>query len=248
MFTMSKNKKLQKIIDQSITNSSGFTLTELLVAITITGILVAGGGSILTNVLQARADLEQESARRKASSRALDFISEEIKSASEIESSPSKPSDYSSPPDSSSNELVIVANLPNLSQNVVYSIATPNNANPWRGPNIIYRWGPNETENDGTYTYPNSPSEWETKPLIDFVTDGDQDDTKVDSYTSKSDYCKDSADTILANNPPTRGFYLCLNDGSNKTGEVVIRTQPDENLNDVENVIQVTTKVFARSD
>jgi len=253
---MTKNKKLQKSIYKLMTNSSGFTLTELLVAVIMTGIFVAGVGSVLTNVLQARTDLEQESARRKTSSRALDFISKELKSAKNIQSSPSQPSDYSSPADikSGSNDLVIVATIPQEAFEdssgtfvpAVYSIATPNSDNNWRGPNIIYRWGPPFNE-DGTYDETVDPSNWETAPLMDFVTDENQGDSKVASYTSESEYCKDDTDTILPNDPPTQGFYLCLDEDNNRTGEIVIRTQPNEELKKVKNVIQVTTKVFARS-
>ncbi|MBW4622965.1 MAG: prepilin-type N-terminal cleavage/methylation domain-containing protein [Cyanosarcina radialis HA8281-LM2] len=66
---------------------SGFTLIELLIAIALTTIIVAGIGIGLVNILQANEKTEAETASRNNLNRALDFISDDIRTASNASSS-----------------------------------------------------------------------------------------------------------------------------------------------------------------
>jgi prepilin-type N-terminal cleavage/methylation domain-containing protein len=68
-------------------NRSGFTLIELLIAIALTTIIVLGIGIGLVNILQANERTEAETASRNNLNRALDFISDDIRTAINASSS-----------------------------------------------------------------------------------------------------------------------------------------------------------------
>ena len=85
MLVMKNQKLYKKILCNLSQKTSGFTLTELLVAIIITAILVTGTGVGLNTILQANDRSEQETLRRRQGNRALNYISEDIREASEIQ-------------------------------------------------------------------------------------------------------------------------------------------------------------------
>jgi len=70
--------------------ASGFTLTELLVAISLSSIVVSGAGFGLVTIMEANAKTEKEVQRRTDLNRALDYITEDIRMASQTSST--KPS------------------------------------------------------------------------------------------------------------------------------------------------------------
>lgn len=215
-------KKLNHLL---LKKSSGFTLIELLVAITMTSILVAGSSIGLTTILQKNAENERRIVRRQEASRALSFITEEIKMAQTISNDPENdaPSGSELPSGTSDKDTVLVLTIPDFDAPVVYRVAKPASDSLWEGPRVIYRWGP-DFKADGTY----DTSSWENNPLIDLVTASDEDNF---SY-----YCNQSyTDKIPADSP--QGFYICLE--GNKVAEIVIRSSEGE--------IKTSRKAFARS-
>jgi prepilin-type N-terminal cleavage/methylation domain-containing protein len=68
-------------------DGAGFTLIELLIAIALTTIIVAGIGIGLVAIIQANERTEDETASRTNLNRALDFISDDIRTASNVSSS-----------------------------------------------------------------------------------------------------------------------------------------------------------------
>lgn len=210
--------------------NSGFTLTELLVAIVITGILVAGSSVGLNTILQKNARNERQTLRRQEINRALSFIAEETKMARNISNDPNNDipegSEISSST-ASNAETILVLNIPSLADSVVYRIAEPNTNSVWQGPRVVYRWGPN-IKKEGNYSDPEDSSGWQNRLVVDFITDS--------AETNLSNYCNNEADTILP--PSQEGFYICLE--GNRTAEVVLRGSQED--------IKTRVKAFARSN
>lgn len=81
---MLKTKLLQKYIDQLSKSSSGFTLTEVVVATIIISILTTGAVTALNNLLLARSRSQQRSQIASQLSRALDYINSDVRSGNRV--------------------------------------------------------------------------------------------------------------------------------------------------------------------
>lgn len=237
MFIIMKKIILQKTNVKSSTVTSGFTLVELLAAVVIGGILVAGSTVGLTTILQGNADAKRETLARQNRSRALEFMAEEIKSASSIKRNP--------------KDGILVLKIPDVTHPITYDI--DNNPNlPWQGPNAIVRNGP--SFNDGEYENPGKPKDWDNEILIDQITNEEEDQ---DFLNENCDADTSDSDTIIPNDAPNdpTGFYICLDADSNRVTEIFIRshlTDPDGELIDRDNngkneEIRSGIRAFARS-
>lgn len=125
----------------------GFTLTELLVAAAIGGIVVAMSGWAMVAILQNNRRVQEQAMTRMNLSRALDFISDDIRSALRI--STTAPSDWAIP--SQDYKLVLFLEKPedNLEEQedgtlasttrVAYYTRPKTSTVVWRGPMILYR-------------------------------------------------------------------------------------------------------------
>ncbi|BAC09885.1 PulJ/GspJ family protein [Thermosynechococcus vestitus] len=125
----------------------GFTLTELLVAAAVGGIVVAMSGWAMVAILQNNRRVEQQAITRMNLSRALDFISDDIRSAIRI--STTAPPDWKIP--SGGYQLVMFVEKPadNLEEQengqlatttrVAYYTRPKTSSVVWRGPRILYR-------------------------------------------------------------------------------------------------------------
>ncbi len=124
----------------------GFTLTELLVAALIGGIVVTMAGWGMVALLQNNQRIEEQATTRMNLSRALDFISDDIRSALTV--STTAPSGWSTP---SGYNLVMFIQKPadNLEEQedgtlastpqVAYYTRAKTSNIVWRGPMILYR-------------------------------------------------------------------------------------------------------------
>lgn len=178
-----KNKEFQKLLRKNKSNS-GFSLTELLVGLIMSIFVIGALGFGLMQVLQLTQKGNSETAARNESSRALDFISDEMRRAQAIEVDMSDDhiiknvaKNYSKP---SGGTIRLALQIPGVDQRIIYSVAPPKSSSPWKGPNVIYRWGPALTA-DGSYvTDPDSdqridnPSGWKNEALVDGISDEDQ--------------------------------------------------------------------------
>ncbi|MFN4067217.1 MAG: type II secretion system protein J [Thermosynechococcus sp.] len=125
----------------------GFTLTELLVAAAVGSIVVAMSGWAMVAILQNNRRVEEQAMTRMNLSRALDFISDDIRSAIRI--STTAPPDWTIP--SGGYQLVMFIEKPadNLEEQENGTLASttrvayytrPKTSNVvWRGPMILYR-------------------------------------------------------------------------------------------------------------
>lgn len=151
-------------------NQKGFTLPELLVAATISLGVVSLGGFGLISILSSSQVANAQNERRTELNRSLEFISAEVREANTIEKDASVatlPSDFTLP---AGGENVLMLYPENSSSTpIIYYIASPT-GNTWKGPKVVYRWGP-QFNDDGTYQNFATPASWTAEPLIDAIED-----------------------------------------------------------------------------
>ena len=216
-----KNKEFYKLLKKNNINSdSGFTLTELLVGLIMSIFVIGALGFGLMQALRFTTEGDSKTLVRNDLGRASEFISDEMRRASAVEvdntmaninpdgvgaSNPNGvASDFPLP---TGGSVRLALQIPGVSQRVVYSVAPPQAGSPWKGPLVIYRWGPNFDAN-GNYTDPNPTNftDWDNQALVDGVSDVPINTTGCTA---------DSAD----NDAPYLGFFACIvdNDGDTDT-------------------------------
>jgi len=228
-----KNKEFYKLLKKNQSNSNaGFTLTELLVGLFVSIFVVGALGFGLMQLLRTTRVETSKVEVRGETSRALDFISDEVRRARTIETDATNAgTDFSS----ITNETVVLAlDIPEISDaatagvtgRVVYYLKSTNLGN-WQGPQVLYRWGP-PLDANGDYT----AGAWQEEALIDGI-----DDTNI-----AADPCL--GDTLAPALGTASGFHACINGGNNTaqlylTGETKIAGGTD--------TYTANTKVVARA-
>lgn len=214
--------------------TGGFTLTELLVAGALTAIVVGISGAGLASMLGTNRDGKAQNERRIELNRSLDFIAAEVRRARTIAPDADLDLGTDAPDfDATGKTPVLTLEVPNVDQRIIYYLAdaTP----PWRGPQIIYRWGPNLNIN-GAYDNPNDPANWEEdQPLIDLISD----------EASEPD-CESNPGWQA--NPPeanATGFYTCVSE-TGKIAKIYHEGQLNKVLGNPE-LYALETQVFARA-
>lgn len=202
------HKRIYKLLKKYRSNS-GFTLTELLVGLVMSGIVIGALGFGLMQVLSVTQSETSKSAARNEISRAMEFISDELRRAQTIEVDTSLANiatvasnfDPLHETDGSTDIAPVLAlQIPGVSERVIYSVAPPQSGQLWRGPLVIYRWGP-ALNSDGSYSTTGlesttSPGGWKNLALIDGVDD-----------TTQSLDCDGDG-----TNETYQGFYACVVD------------------------------------
>lgn len=122
----------------NLTAQRGFTLTELILAASMTGLIVTLAGSGMVALMQNDRRVEEQATIRMNLSRALDFISDDIRSGLSV--STTAPAGWTVP---ANYQLIlhIEKPQPNLNDPGVTGVAyyTHANTGTWRGPRVIYR-------------------------------------------------------------------------------------------------------------
>jgi len=166
-------------------SSAGFTLIELMVAASISTVVIAVGGYGLVSIMGANKRAEDQNLRRVELNRALDFMADEVKMAQSIAIDPNVnvstiAPDFPSTCHVTNDEIdcPLILQIPGVdetpnannikNQRVVYYVQSPPKNSPWLGPRVIYRWGP-DFKADGTYSNPDNPDNWISKPLVDRI-------------------------------------------------------------------------------
>lgn len=203
-----KNKEFHKLLKKNKSKSnSGFTLTELLVGLIMSIFVIGALGFGLVTVLQATQRENSKAAARTENSRALDFISDELRRASAIETSETnaRTGSNSGQFDVTDKTVVLALNIPEVNtsatfgsdadagttERIIYYLQAASNN--WKEPQVLYRWGP-PLDANGNYTN----GQWGSQALIDGI-----DDTIV------SNPCPTGTVTPVAPANPT-GFYACI--------------------------------------
>ena len=209
-----RNKEFLKLLKKNKSKSnSGFTLTELLVGVIMSTFVIGALGFGLMQVLRVTQEGNSATAARNEASRALEFITDELRRAQYVEVDTSiaylATIDNGATPnideevaptfnplqDSAGNDIVpsLVLRLPNVDERIIYTVAPA--LDPWKGPLVIYRWGPNLNA-DGSYSNANNPGAWSSQALVD----------EVDDTTQNLDCDGDGTDENY------QGFFACVVD------------------------------------
>ncbi len=229
----------KKILNNS-RSSAGFTLVELLVAASITTIVVGVAGYGLVSIMGANRTASAETDRRMELNRSLDFIAEEVRQATAINriAAPAISQPSSSTVEAGTVQSLLVLDIPGVDQPVVYHIAQPKSGSVWGGPRVIYRWGPPLASN-GTYTNTNNDADntlnWQNEPLVDLIRA---------TKPSPNSPCPGgwSPSPNLANR---LGFYACI-DPTRRIAELHLLGEVNKAYGGSPATYEVSSKIFAR--
>ena len=202
--------------------NSGFTLIELILASIgmFFVVMAAGYGVFVMTRENVAANAASETQYNLG--RAVDFISEEVKTASLIRDDVSFSNLELNAPNfadlSQTGKTVILAiRVPGLSEDIIY-YTQQNPGDPWLGNLAIYRWGPG-LDSNGAYT-----GTWGVHLLVDLIADAPltpiTDTTPAVPESDKNTGCANNSAVINNANATTgwtqipssnqKGFYVCI--------------------------------------
>lgn len=207
-------------------NNQGFTLVELLLAMVLMALVTTLAGSGLVALLQQNNKAEYETQRRTNLNRALDYIANDIRSASQVEI------------DSDTGNITVT--IPKLEVTLDEETGEEKQFN--------YDADQNETR---VYSIADGTGVWEGSKTMtingDVLVDGIQDpenppDTGTDD--DDDDDCPTSQGTLTGGN----GFYACIYDGGNKVDLYLYgKLTDDKKSSDYKKPLEVKQTVFTRS-
>jgi len=206
--------------------SKGFTLTELLVAMSLTVVVLTLAGSGLVSIMNANQKAELETERRTNLNRALDFIADEIRTAKSVTSIPSG---FSFAQGSTTVALLVTLPATSPSSNpprIVYFI-NPSTTN-WAVPYTIRRYELPSTYSSGIISVPS-----DADSSVNMLVDG------IMPPTTTLPTCMTNGGLKGAN-----GFYACISD-DNRTVDLYLYGKLS-NTNST--TYEAKTRVFARSN
>lgn len=215
-------------------DTAGFTLTELLVAISATAVIFVGTGYGLMSMAKNSEKANAATTQRLHLNRALDFVTSEVRSAANIATDASANLGTVAPNFNATGKTpVLVLQVPNVPQRVIYYIASSSGTN-WLGPSVVSRWGPNFNLS-GQYTNSTNPSSWSYEPLVDLIANT----TPTNNTACPSGW---SANPAVTNRT---GFYSCI-EPNGRIAEVYLRGLLTSNLGTANNYT-VTSRAYARN-
>jgi type II secretory pathway pseudopilin PulG len=226
---MRLNNKICKFLFQP-KSSAGFTLMELLIGAAIATVIIGVAGYGLLQIMRSSQKGNIQTERRAEIARAYDFISDEIRKAQIIDIDATNATGFSADSDGDGTDdriVVLALRIPEIESSedpdgdgdlidndndlttparVVYYVSDPA-TNAWKGPKVLYRWGP-PLGNNGEYTDGN----WQYEAVIDEL-----DDNTINLNDGTDPDCE--AGWTASDNAP--GFAACI-DGNNKTAQLFI--------------------------
>ena len=240
-----KNKDFIKLLKKNRSKlDSGFTLIELITGLVMSVIVVGILGFGVVQVLRLTQEEGSQSQARSQTTRAMDFITDEIRKASEIQNFADNTNTVGF--NGTGKKVVLALNVPEINGNLDpdgdgelfgadNDLTTPErivfylksaDLGSWEGPQVLYRYGP-PIDQDGNYT----DGDWVEQALIDKIDDS----VVSDSVSANICPTGTNADDRQALSPATSpsGFYACIQYG-NKNGIV-------EDLTDVNGDGRIST-------
>ncbi|GAB4524644.1 MAG: hypothetical protein Tsb0014_03260 [Pleurocapsa sp.] len=237
-----KNKNFSQLLRVRKKNS-GFTLLELLTGLIMSTIVIGAIGFGLMQILRTTKDETSKIKVRSETSRALDFVSDEIKRARSIES------DASNAPNFPGGTVVLALEIPEISdhidvdgdgdligsddddttsERVIYYLG--GGGTTWEGPQVLYRWGP-PLDGSGEYTENN----WTPEALID----------RIDDTTITNDPCT-GTQTLNPAIGTAAGFYACI-ENSGISAQLYFEGEIDAVAGSSSETYAADTQVVARA-
>ncbi|MFN9174294.1 MAG: type II secretion system protein J [Synechocystis sp.] len=204
-FSIRKNRlsirnKIFKCL-RPLKKQSGFTLLELLMASMMTFFVVSATGWGLLVMLREQTATSTSSEVAQNTNRAMDFITEEMKTASSVLDATELTAAGGSCNGSAYTPILGIT-VAGLSAPIIYCINT--NANTaatntaWLGKYVVYRWGPS-FGSDGSY----GTGAYTLRPFIDLVAE-----------TPETSTCQNAGWTQIPSSSP-KGFFVCVNPAKN---------------------------------
>ncbi len=227
-------KRIRKFFNPASV-TAGFTLVELLLASSLTSVVVGSSSFGLLTILRNNQKSNLYSEISYDVNRAVEFMSDEIKMAQTVESDAdsavTKIAGFTLPK-GATPVLVLETPIGERVVNVVYYTQPVEQT--WVGPNVIYRWGPSLDEN-GNYDMASldDPTKWEAQVLIDAIDDA-----------PKSKVCP--TDWESTNDKPIQGFNACVK--ADKLVELNVAAAVDHHVLKKQDLsYQASTMVFPRA-
>jgi type II secretory pathway pseudopilin PulG len=216
---MKINWLLKLLKNNQNSSNKGVTLTELLVAASISIVVIgAAGYALMESQKSSRAASTQVDARTEVN-RALTFITDEIKGARSIvdTSAGYAPSGFS-PPSDKNVRVVLALQVPhptNTDSNLDVIYYVRDNESPWIGPKVIYRWGPNFDAKGGySAATVDTPASWQHEAVID----------QIPNELVSTATCLSSDIKITASDA---GFGVCI-DSTKRSANILISRVKDQ--------------------
>lgn len=133
---------------------------ELLSGVIMSTLVIGGLGYGLFQLTKVTGDEAGKVRARDESSRAIQFISDELRRAQSVVDLSTFTEPAGSVPVGGTIRLAL--NIPGLDNPVVYSVVPANDK--WQGDLVIYRWGPPLGGTNGAYS---TTGGWSSEPLLD---------------------------------------------------------------------------------
>ncbi|BAU65230.1 prepilin-type N- cleavage/methylation domain protein [Stanieria sp. NIES-3757] len=216
-------------------NNAGFTLTELLIGAAIASVVVGAAGFGLLQIMKTSQKGSVQSEKRSEIARAYDFISDEIRRAELIEPNATNATGFTS----TGKTVVFALKIPGIDNDgnattqarVVYYLKDPESNSVWKGPKVVYRWGP-PLNDSGNYT----SATWQDRPLVDGIVANITAPNCGTSWTL----------TPSASGSTTSGFAACIASDA-KTAKLFINGDIVTS-SEGSSIYQADTKTVARAD
>jgi hypothetical protein len=218
-----------KVVGRATKKSSnrGASLPEVLIGAALITTMVAAAGYGLSNMVTASTASNARSDKRAEQNRSLDFIASEIRESTSLvkdaqnaaNPSGSSPT-YTFTPLGSGATKVLMVNTATASAPVVYYVATPPSGS-WKGPRVLYRWGPTFDAATGNYSNASTPGTWTSEILVDNIPNASAASTLLGGTPGADRNC--TSTTAKPNNGGTyngdSGFNACV-DAAGRTAVI----------------------------
>jgi prepilin-type N-terminal cleavage/methylation domain-containing protein len=197
----------------------GFTLIELMLALSITGMVLVLAGSGLFALMNANQRSQIETTDRLELEQALSFITDEIKMSQQIAinlpiETNSESSKFKSASGSTKVEPILILNpsaSSGLKDPIVYYLASPPNRSVWLGERVLYRWGPTILQN-GNYGdgYGRDIDAIDRSSTIKYYNEVVVDRISDRIPTEPNSSCDNGYDLAVPDPASRLGFYTCI--------------------------------------
>ncbi|MEM7758914.1 MAG: hypothetical protein AAF298_12430 [Cyanobacteria bacterium P01_A01_bin.40] len=170
-------------------------------SVIVVGILGFG----VVQVLRLTQEEGSQQQARSETTRAMDFITDEIRRASQIDNDASNATSYTS---SSDEKVVLALNIPEFPGDRIVYYLKDTDIDPWEGPQVLYRWGP-PLNADGSY----GTGGWGEEALIDKIDNTTVPNSVISNICPTGSGVDDRQVISPADSPS--GFYACIQYGNN---------------------------------